>query len=124
MNTLNINLGSQPNTFRPGGSPFGAPNFLPGYTPMGDNWENPNSCHESHGGCDSKKKDKKDKGLIGNLLTAVFGSDSILGKLFGLDDKKKKKDRCGDRHDHGRDHGRGANNIAINISRGSASFGF
>lgn len=118
MSTLNINFGPQANTFRPGGSPFGAPNFLPG--PMGESWGNPFGEHDGHGCHEKKCHKKKDKGLIGNLLTAVFGSDSILGKLFGLDDKKKKKDK---HHDH-HDCGRGANNIAINISRGAQGFGF
>ena len=123
MSTLNINFGPQANAFRPGGSPFGAPNFLPSYNPMGDSCGNPFGGHDSHG-CHEKKSKKKDKGLLGNLLTAVFGSDSILGKLFGLGGKKKKKDRCNEGHDHGRCGRGGANNIAINISRSAQGFGF
>ena len=70
-------------------------------------------------GCCKGGKKKKDRGIIGDLLTAIFGEDSRIGRA--LDRRGKKKCRC--RGGHGRG-GRGGVNININTNQGARGFGF
>lgn len=110
--SMNINIGPQYGHGTSGMLPgLGMPGFGGGMNPginlqigAGD------SC------CEGKKK-KKDRGIIGDLLTGLFGEDSCIGKLLDRDKKCcRKRGRCG--------HRRGGVNININTNQRASAFGF
>ncbi|MFA7481968.1 MAG: hypothetical protein WC314_15770 [Vulcanimicrobiota bacterium] len=122
--SVNINI-SQPRTPGFGGMPgFGAMPSFGGMSGCGGGMPglSINDGHNHNGGCcDSKKSkdcgDKKDKGIIGNILSGLFGEDSFIGKLFGGKEKKSKcKNGCG--------HNHGGVNINLNSNQRASGFGF
>lgn len=81
-----------------------------------------NGCGSAHGDCKhgKDKEDKKERGIIGDILHNIFGG------LFG-GKKSKKSKRHHDRHGnhHGGHHGHGGGpSIAINLCNSSRGFGF
>ena len=118
--SVNINIGpSQPRMPQmptmPGCMPgMGMPGYgtgIPGLSVDGG--------HNHNGGCcDSKKgKEKKDKGIIGEIFEGIFGEDGLLGVIFGGGKKDKKECKKGCKN------GQGGINININGSQRASGLG-
>lgn len=118
--SVTINIGqAAPRPPYTGGFPgFGSPGGIGGFPFPGNIGTSPGG--DGNCGCKgTKKKDKKDKGIVGSVLNSLFGKDSLLGKLFGGGDDDKK---CCKKGRSCKDHSAvGMGNITIQMNN---SFGF
>ena len=119
--------------------PMGMPGYgMPGYGMQGGGMPgfsmpgmpgSDGTINIGHGGqgkcCEGKDKKKKDKGILGDILTSIFGDDSVVGRLVNGRGKKCKCSKGRGGHgDCSRGGEGGSININLNSNQRNLSLGF
>lgn len=139
--SMTINIGQQPNYpgYAGGGFPAGMPGygfpgggFPSGGFPGGGMPGGPGGIslqigeggpgNGEEGGKCCGKKEKKDRGIIGDILTGIFGEDSAIGRM--IDGRGKSRCHRGHHHKHCNGSGSGSTNININVNERNTNLGF
>ena len=125
MSQINITIGQPQMPKTPMGMPgYGMPGMgMPSFAPGMPGIPGSGTINIGHGGegkcCGKGKEKKKDKGILGDILTSIFGDDSFVGRLVNGRGKKCKCKKGHGSHDRG-----GSININLNSNQRSLNLGF